>query len=884
MPSSHSRLILAPAVAAVALLATSVQPVRAASPVLRSAFASYRFDSQAIPPVQVADLDNDGTSEIVTGARVATFNYDIIVSKLISNHWQRVQTIPVGTNPPEFVLSDVNHDGKADLVYVVDGQAYARVNDGTGTFGAEQQIAGNGDPPDDLGSTLLLFKHPNAPDEFCALAGGDGVEIFRDSVETNGTHDFVTVARIDDVGLVESFLDNAPPWGLPPFAAEADLNGDGLPDIAAFSNVIDPYAPGYIIRLFMNQGNGGYAAPVNVVLPPDSNFVHTRPEYIYAADVDGDGDMDLVVDREDTEMSVLTNDGAGNFTQTLTPQVDLGRTNDATIHGAPVDVNGDGKTDYLVDIVDHLNLALLVDLHGYIVHQYPTGNYPFGLEVVDFDHDGAPDFVVLNEAAPATLDVFLGHGSDQFGDVVNSVALPESPIGVSVGDLDSDGIPDLALVSYPHVTTVRSSGGAFATPYALPATGTAVATGVGVGSQPNAVEVVTTFDSRQPGRFPVSASGVLGAPSLFDGTTGEEVAVATGDLNGDGRYDIAAAILEGGRDSVMVWLSNGSGFQPPVRYAVGSYVREITIADLNGDGAPDILTVNNSDNSVSVLMNTGNGVMSAAADYPIPGGLAPASIAVASVVGADNFPDVALAIPDQNEVYVFQGNGNGTLSPFGTFPVDPQPVMVRAGDIDADGNIDLVTANTTGNTVSVLAGTLSGSTHGLADAVSFGACQAPKLIALGNFSNHSNGSLDVIAIGNRTVPSFAPNLAAARPAQVQATTETDLFYLTSVPQSTTSAPVISAPAMLEFSLAPNPSRGSTELVFALPRAGHASVDVFDVTGRRVARLADGGFTAGLHRVRWDGRDDGGSRVAAGVYLARVATDAGAMTRRVALVP
>lgn len=876
---SRSRPLLSAAIlVSLASLAVS-GGARASGPVLHSVFQSYPFDNQAIAPLHVVDLNNDGVPEAVTGAYAPPNTYSIIVSKLVSKRWQRVQTIPVGTFPPGFVLSDVSHDGKPDLVYLRDGQPFARVNDGTGTFGAEQALV-SGDEIPGMGLTLLEFPHPATGDEFMAITSGGGFVIFRDSMETNGTHDYVQVAEVDDAGLRETFLDNSPPWGLPPFAAEADLNGDGFPDIAALGTFAG--SPGLGVRVFMNTGAGSYAAPVDIPLQWDA-VLESRPEFIYAADVDGDGDMDLLVDREDTEIGVFINDGAGHFTQSTTPQADIGQTNDATVHGVMVDANGDGKPDYLVDIVDHVFLALVMDLHGNILHELPTGLLPFGIDVADMDNDGHPDLVVLNQARPVTLGVFLGRGGDQFGDDVGHVTLPENPIDVSVGDLDSDGIPDLALVSYPHVTTVRSTVPGVATSYALPATGTAVAVGAGVGAQPSAVEVVTTFDSQQPGRFPVSGAGVLGAPFLFDGTTSEEVKVATGDLNRDGRYDIAVAILEGGRDSVMVWLSNGTGFQPPVRYAVGSFVREIAIADLNGDGAPDILTANNSDATVSVLLNTGNGVMSPATDYAIPGALEPVSITVASIVGPDAYPDVALAIPDHNEVFVFQGDGLGGLTPLGTFPVDAQPVMVRAGDLDADGLVDLVTANTAGNTVSVLAGTFSASTHSLADAVSFGACQAPTEIALGNFSNHSNGSLDVVAIGNRIIPSFAPALAAARPGHVLSTTETDLFYMTSVPHTTTSVPATVTPDPVAFSVAPNPSREAADLAFEMPRAGHATVDVFDLAGRRVARLADGAFPAGVHHVRWDGRAGDGARAPAGVYLARFASDTVAATKRIVRV-
>ena len=862
MPVSRALRIVFSALVCVVFVATLGGVARGASPVLQSAFQSYRFDPQAIAPIRIADLDHVGTTEVVSGATDTHNNFFIIVSKLVSNTWQRVQTIAAGTAPPTFVTSDVNHDGFPDLVYLRDGTLFARVNDGTGSFGTEQPLAGSGTPPTDLMQTLLLFHRAQTGDEFFALTLSGAFVIFRDSVESNGTHDYVEVSREENAGLYETFIDNGLPYGLPPVAAEADLNGDGMPDVAAFTEPGLPNSTRPGVRLFMGAANGTYASPVDLYL--DDSYA--RSEFIYAVDVDGDGDTDLVLGQEDTEVTVFLNDGAGNLTQSTSVQPYFGPTNDPTVHGVPVDVNGDGRADYLVEIVDHLNLTLVFDLYGNLLHQLPSGISPYAVATGDVDGDGTPDVAVLGQHLPITLDVYLGRGGDHFGDALQTVTLPESPVGVAVGDLDSDGTPDLALVGFQDLTTVLSTSPTLATPYALPLSdvGTDVAIGVGAGAQAAAVEVVTTLSSHQPVRFPSMAGGVLGVPSLFDGSTGEEVAVATGDLNGDHRYDIAAAILEGGRDSVIVWLSNASGFQPPLEYAVGSYVRDIAIADVNGDGAPDIVTANNPANSVSVLLNQGNGAMGAATDTPIPGDLSPTSLAIGSLVGNDEFPDVAVAIPDANEVFVFQGDGHGALAPLGAYAVEAGPGVVRAGDVDADGNTDLVTANSAANTVSVLAGTKVGSQHSLADAASFGVCQAPKDIALGNFSHHADGRLDVIAIGNRTVPSPAP-LSATRPTAVAASTEWDLFYLPSGPPATASATPTTRTASLEMLVAPNPARELAELTFALPSAGRATVDVFDLTGRRVARLADGGFVAGTHRVQWNGRDGANRRVAAGVF-------------------
>lgn len=83
---------------------------------------------------------------------------------------------------------------------------------------------------------------------------------------------------------------------------------------------------------------------------------------------------------------------------------------------------------------------------------------------------------------------------------------------------------------------------------------------------------------------------------------------------------------------------------------------------------------------------------------------------------------------------------------------------------------------------------------------------------------------------------------------------------------------------------PNPTTGALSFSLGVPEAGRVSVALFDVRGRRVRALCDGELTAGPAEFAWDGRDDGGTRVAAGVYFLRATTLAGSAVRRVVVVP
>ena len=104
------------------------------------------------------------------------------------------------------------------------------------------------------------------------------------------------------------------------------------------------------------------------------------------------------------------------------------------------------------------------------------------------------------------------------------------------------------------------------------------------------------------------------------------------------------------------------------------------------------------------------------------------------------------------------------------------------------------------------------------------------------------------------------------------------------PATTTSViPAPPASGDLALEAAPNPARESTDLRFTTHQKQRVTVGVFAVDGRRVRTLHRGVLEAGEHRLVWDGRDDGGRRVASGLCFAGLETEEGRTTRRLARV-
>jgi hypothetical protein len=173
--------------------------------------------------------------------------------------------------------------------------------------------------------------------------------------------------------------------------------------------------------------------------------------------------------------------------------------------------------------------------------------------------------------------------------------------------------------------------------------------------------------------------------------------VAIGELNGDGKPDLATADFDTNTVSVLLNLGHDS-FRPKKQYATGRHPMSVAIGGLNGDGKPDLATANLDANTVSVLLNRGGGSFRAKLDYRAGG--APRSVAIGDVNG-DGKPDLVAVNADANTVSVFLNSGGGNFQPKLDYATGRRAVAVAIGDLNGDGKADLVTSNLHANSVSL---------------------------------------------------------------------------------------------------------------------------------------------------------------------------------------
>ena len=295
-----------------------------------------------------------------------------------------------------------------------------------------------------------------------------------------------------------------------------------------------------------------------------------------------------------------------------------------------------------------------------------------------------------------------------------SFSVEAGPGHVAIGDLNGDGNPDIAVaLARPNSVAILlgASDGLFGPPAyftvgSIPSLGTAHSVTIGDLNGDGKLDLAVSLYSPDDIVAVLFGTGT----GSFGPATNYSVGyvwspAALGDLNGDGIADLAVALTM--NNQVAVLIGTGAGvFGTPTKFAAGNYPKSPKIGDFNGDGIPDIVIANEMGNSISVLLGTGNGILGAATDYPS----GPATNDVVSGdFNRDGILDLAAANRDGKSVTVFLGTGTGSFTACTVFPVGYSPTSVVSSDFNGDGLLDLATANINGSTVSILLGSGDGS-------------------------------------------------------------------------------------------------------------------------------------------------------------------------------
>jgi hypothetical protein len=521
------------------------------------------------------------------------------------------------------------------------------------------------------------------------------------------------------------------PW----YAADADFNGDGNQDL-----VVGVYCC-FEVYVLLGRGNGLFDATVYPVV--NSMF----PVSVAVADLDSDGALDLAAANffeGPSDFAVFKGDGNGGFGSaayfpgagsfvttgdfneddhidllfpgmltlnqgdgTFADPVSVPSTSDDGYSVAVADFNGDGKDDYATTRDVYLG-----DGTGAFTPSFalPTGEFDIWVTAGDLSGDEIPD-VVVGFHEGHEIAVVLGNGDGTFGSE-QRYSVSEGPRTITIADVDQDGLTDVVVATYwaeQSASVLYGSGGGSLDP--------AVNVGPGIGTHYLAV---ADFDKDglndlAETRYTMSISMALAdGPRSFPGNlrldTGDgpwprRLAVAIGDVNGDGRADLARANELS--DDVSVLVGNGAAtFAPEIRIPVGNQPSSLVFAEFTSDAHLDLAVANKASSDLSIFAGNGDGtfalVGSPAVDRP------PSSVASGDL-NDDAKADLVVASTSSSFVLAFLGQGDGTFTDAPSTHVGTAPVDLALGDLDGDKQLDLVTVHDSDGDVRILLGDGNGT-------------------------------------------------------------------------------------------------------------------------------------------------------------------------------
>ncbi len=344
---------------------------------------------------------------------------------------------------------------------------------------------------------------------------------------------------------------------------------------------------------------------------PTDLTAHTSPWAVVVGDFNEDGKPDLAVSNHtSSDVSILLSDGSGHFS---------GATNYAVAGSADAlaigDFNRDGHEDLAVagdNLAGGLSVLLGTGSGSFEPNVHYTagsGNGLASVAVADLNADGNPDIV---EGTPGgAVYRQLGDGTGAFGTSTQVYGAGSGQTWVSVGDFDGDGTADVAAASINSHTVVSLLGngsGGFTT-----GSTTTLASGtfpqdlaVGDFNRDGKQDVAVVEHAISVSKVAALIGDGSGAFTFTEYGTGDTSPsdVAVGDVDGDGKQDLAVA--NGGSSFSILQGDGAGGFGTAVNFAAtGTSPEGIALHDLNGDGAPDVVLAGGSGNVVKVFLNSG---------------------------------------------------------------------------------------------------------------------------------------------------------------------------------------------------------------------------------------------------------------------------------------
>lgn len=605
--------------------------------------------------VLAGDYDGDGRADLAIPATSRTFEKGFsgvsILRAAGPDRFQAPYEVPlrVPQAPPYVTVSfaqagDFNNDGFADIWSAVfQGPSIVRLGNGDGTF-QPSRVATPYIGNEFLGPGFTAdFNHDGNLDIFWFGGGG---------VQGGPLGRYLAALGNGDGSFQITFAQTVPGmfYGAN-VVAPGDFNGDGYVDFVARGG--GAFGPGPFIDVWLNDPDhpGTFVQSYRRILPTDSNS-----QAITVGDFDDDGRADILAigraDGNSSQRSLFWMPGLGDGTFAEPPALPVFSGTDLVDPRwmASGDLNHDGHLDVVTTASYHRAAVMLGRGDGSFGSptMFTAGTYFASVRnayLIDMNGDGDLDFVnVSDSTSRGSVNIRLGNGDGTFGEQL-SYDGGDGAGELAFADFDNDGLLDVGM----------------------------------------------------------TRTGTLSAETIFPGVRPGLSAVATGDVDGDGRLDVLA--VNSSNDRLKILLGRGDETfirQPDVLTDVGP--RALALGDLNGDGRLDVVTANRSGQSLSILLGDGDAHF-ARTDLPL--GHGPTDMLLADL-NADGHPDVVATDELDRSLAVLLGDGAGLFPTTFTLPLGDRPGAVTVGDWNGDGKVDVALLLPTTQRLMLLLGDGSG--------------------------------------------------------------------------------------------------------------------------------------------------------------------------------
>ncbi|MDB5355386.1 MAG: repeat-containing protein [Phycisphaerales bacterium] len=616
-------------------------------------------------------------------------------------------------NPGSFAVADLNRDGKPDMIVSnrQDASLTALLGNGDGTF--NKTTAFGGTPAYGSSPTIADVNRDGKPDLLVAGSTGYGVLI------GNGDGTFQSPKYYG----ANSY---------PGYITCADLNGDGVPDLVGINFANNS------VSVLLGNGDGSFQAPQTLA-------IGNRPGTVAVADFNADGKADLLVTNFDTPtVSIFLGNGDGTFKSGTSFGAGY-YPSDAIV----ADLNADGKPDVVVASGINSTLQVLLG-NGDGTFQPPaqinTSFTPNRITAADVNQDGKLDLIYTTTGSPGTVNVLPGNGDATF-QAKAVVASGGNLQGVVVADFNGDGLPDiLAAETYYNFFAVVPgdandgyTGPLYTIDHPLPSVQSIARTApAGPLIHSDTVTYKVTFTQPVTGvdltDFALALNGPTGQISQVTPVSGAVYTVTVDGISGSGTLGLN--LVDDGSIHNLAGeglVSFTGSFTSTQVLTTGSKPTSLAVADANGDGNPDLFVTNSGDATISEFQGNGDGtfqtlplfaagVTNPYFDYTAdfnqdgkpdlldgavllgkgdgtfqspPPQFTGRPLCIADMNG-DGFPDLVVpGIPYPYSIGIALGRGDGTFrdSIFYPLPVTHFVGAIAAGDMNSDGNMDLIAAN-----------------------------------------------------------------------------------------------------------------------------------------------------------------------------------------------